>query len=270
MIYTAYYYSGSLLNGDLIVRDNRFYPGKYLETFPVWLQYVRKHYPNEDIVMFADTASPIPIEDALKYINEPYSLQKYEENPELKYGVKLHIFKVSEHTGKYFWAMQRNLVYGLIDAYQKQEDFFWLDNDAFLNSEILSVAKDYDVLAPQINHQQFTCDSVCTFISAKRLLEIPNLPRYLLNMLHNGPTETRMHSLQEGGLYKTFCYGKTKSHTNINLSHLSCYENFMRFLVANPLHTIEYVNLRIKLENFNFEKIPGVELKFHDMYYEKV
>lgn len=271
MIYTAYYYSGSLDKGDLIVRDNRFYPGKYFETFPVWLQYVRKHHPNDDIIMYADALSPIPIEEALKYIDESYSLQEYEEaGQELKYDVKLHIFKVSEHTGKYFWAMQRNLVYGLIDAFQRGEDFFWLDNDAFLNSDFLKISRNFDVVAPQINHQQFTCDSVCTFVSAKRLLEIKNLPEYLLNMLNNGPTETRMHSLQEGGLYKMFCYGKVKSANKVNLSHLSCYKNFQIFLERNPLNTQEYKDLLYNINNFDFSKIPGVDLEFHDMYYEEV
>ena len=61
MIYTAFYYPGSLKNNDLIVRDNRFYPGKYSETFPVWYQYIRKNYPSEKILMFYDTNSPISI-----------------------------------------------------------------------------------------------------------------------------------------------------------------------------------------------------------------
>lgn len=268
MIYTAYYYSGSLDKGDLIIRDNRFYPGKYFETFPVWMQYVRKHHPNEKIMMLADTASPISIEEGVKYLEEPYQMIK--EGDILDSSVNLYIFKVSEHVNKYFWAMQRNLVYGIKNAYLSGNDFFWLDNDAFLNSEILSIAKNYDVLAPQINHHQFTCDSVCTYISNKRLKEIPSLVPYLDNMLRNGPTETRMHSLQEGGLYKTFCYGKTLSHTNLNLSHLSCYDNFMKFLIKNPLPTLQYVNLRMKLGNLDFSKMKNVELKFHDMYYEEV
>jgi hypothetical protein len=270
MIYTAYYYSGSLEKGDLIVRDNRFYPGKYFETFPVWLQYVRKHYPNEHIVIFADAASPIPIEHGLQYIEESYEFF-YDFN--IRSDIKVHIKILREHSNKYFWAMQRNLVEAISMAYELKDNMFWLDNDAFLNSEILSIAKDYDVLAPQINHQQFTCDSVCTYISAKRLREMDwlfKLPDYLKNMLANGPTETRMHSLQEGGLYKTFCYGNCISYTNLNLSHLSCYQNFMKFLVRNPLDTAEWHMLYETLETFDFSKIPNVELKFHDMYYEKI
>lgn len=267
MIYTAYYYSGSLTKGDLIVRDNRFYPGKYFETFPVWIQYVRKNYPNEHIIIFADTASPIPIEDGLKYLMEEFEFfNDFKINKE----VKIHIKRVSEYTNKYFWAMQRNLVLAMIHAYEWSDNLFWLDNDAFLNTNLDSTIGDADVFAPQINHQQFTCDSVCTYISAKRLLERKCLPLYLKNMLDNGPTETRMHSLQEGGLYKTFCYGKVVFGVNLNLSHLSCYENFMKFLVKNPLDTGEWHKLYETLETFDFSKIPNVELKFHDMYYEKV
>ena len=267
MIYTAYYYSGSLDKGDLIVRDNRFYPGKYFETFPVWMQYVRKNYPNEHIIMFADTASPIPIEEGLKYIGEDY---EFFEGGKINKNVKVHIKKVSEHINKYFWAMQRNLVLAMIHAYDWSDNLFWLDNDAFLNTDIYPIVGDAHVFAPQINHEQFTCDSVCTYISAQRLLERNHLPLYLRNMLDNGPTETRMHSLQEGGLYKTFCYGKVVSSENIDLSHLSCYQNFMRFLVKNPLDTGDWHKLYETLETFDFSKIPNAELKFHDMYYEKV
>jgi len=269
MIYTAYYYSGSLAKGDLIVRDNRFYPGKYFETFPVWMQYVRKHYPDEHIVMFADTASPIPIEEGVKDLEESYEIVDWE----IHQSVKLHIILLDDFQNKYFWAMQRNLVYGIQHAIENKCDFFWLDNDAFLNTNLSSHMAKVDVLAPQINHQQFTCDSVCTFISKNRLQELEekfDLSLYLFSMLHKAPTETRMHSLQEGGLYKTFCYGNALSYTNLNLSHLSCYENFMKFLKRNPLPTLQYANLRMALENFDFGKIPNVDLKFHDMYYEQV
>ena len=266
MIYTAYYYSGSLEKDDLIVRDNRFYPGKYFETFPVWMQYVRKNYPNEHIIIFADTASPISIDDGLKYIAEDF---EFFDGWKINKDVKVHIKKVSEHANKYFWAMQRNLVLAMIHAYGWEDNLFWLDNDAFLNTDIYPIVGDADVFAPQTNHQQFTCDSVCTYISAKRLLEREHLPLYLNNMLKNGPTETRMHSLQEGGLYKTFCYGKAVSSEKLNLSHLSCYQNFMLFLNKNPLITKEFEYLYKKLMRFDFSKIPNVELKFHDMYYEK-
>ncbi len=275
MIYSALYYPGSLANGDLIVRDNRYYVGKYSETFPVWFQYLRKNYPNEHVVLFADTASPIPIQGILdKYLHEPYDVS----NPECSRMINtdsdsplVHVRWLSEHTGKYFWAMQRNLVEGLCSAYYSGHDFFWLDNDAFLNTDILSLVRksNADVAAPQIAHHQMTMDSVCTFISSSRLHaldEICSLPDYLLNVLSNGPTDLRMHSLQEGGLYKTFCYGKTLQLANlIELSHLSCYDNFMDFIKRNPLDTPEYRYLIDQLEKIDWSKMPGVERKFHDM-----
>ena len=274
MIYTAYYYSGSLFKGDLIVRDNRFYPGKYFETWPVWLQYVRKHYPNEHIVIFADTASPIPIEEGVKHIDEPYDFFDSFNTP-FKRDVKIHIKLVSEHTKAYFWSMQRNLVYAMQHALAYGVDMFWLDNDAFLNTNIIEVVENVgaDVMAPQINPTQFTCDSVCTYISHKRLTELEQLGidmgAFLGNILKAAPTETRMHTLQEGGLYKLFCYGKAFSCSEfISISHLSCYKNFMKFLKNNPLPTLQYVNLVMQLENFDFTKIPNVQLEFHDMYYD--
>lgn len=275
MIYSALYYSGSLEKGDLIVRDNRYYPCKYSETLPVWLQYIRKHYPNEHLVLLADVASPVPIQPLLdRYLTEPYDVCA----PARSYLIsatgespKVHIRWMNEHTGKYFWAMQRNIVESLVMAYDNNHDWFWVDADAFLNTDILSRVKrtGADFAAPQIAHHQMTADSVCTFISAERLHALDgicNLPDHLHAILSDGPTDLRMHSLQEGGLYKTFCYGKTLAlGGQIELSHLACYDHFMGFLKRNPLDTHEYRALVEQLERVDWSRMEGVERTFHDM-----
>ena len=259
MIYTAFYYPGSLKNNDLIVRDNRFYPGKYSETFPVWYQYIRKNYPSEKILMFYDTNSPISIDDYTKYfINDPL----------------FQIRELNSHSGKYFWTMQRNLCEGLTHAYENNEDFFWIDNDTFLNTDVSNILNKCDVFAPNINHDQFTIDSVCTFFSRKKLHDLDGnykikLPLYLNSILNNAPDNIRQHTFHEGGLYKLFCYGRMISSTNINISHLSNYNNFMKFLSKNPLDSIEYKVLLDNLKQIiNNERLKNVELDFLDMYYE--
>ena len=89
-------------------------------------------------------------------------------------------------------------------------------------------------------------------------------------MVNEGPTETRMHSLQEGGIYKTFCFGETVDLANrVNLAHLSCYKHFMRFLRDNPLDTPEYRSLVSQLEGVNMSRLKGVEMDFWDMYYQE-
>lgn len=259
MIYTAFYYPASLENNDLIVRDNRFYPGKYSETFPVWYQYIRKNYPSEKILLFYDVDSPIKIDKYLKYIINDQNFKI----KELKY-----------HSGKYFWTIQRNLCEGLIHAYENHEDFFWIDNDAFLNTDLSNIIKSCDIFAPSIQHEQFTIDSVCTYISKKRLHDLDNLNNfklssYLYHILNNAPTEVRVQTFHEGGLYKLFCYGDMKSSINLNISHLSNYKNFMKFLKRNPLYSIEYLDLIHKLEKIiTHPNLVGVDLEFLDMYYE--
>lgn len=253
IICSALYYTGSLARGDLIVRDNRFYPGKYVETFPVWWQYVRKHYPKERVFLFADAASPIPILPLLEGLDDQVSVKW-----------------LDEHCGKYFWPMQRNLVEGIITAYKLNEDLFWLDNDAFLNTDIRPLVKGMDVAAPQIAHHQQTTDSICTYISAKRLHALDefgiDLPSFLTTLLNEGPNDTRMHLLQEGGLYKLFTYGMARAlGGRIELSHLSCYDNFMAFLKRNPLDTPEYRYLVKELEAIDWSRMPNVERTFHDM-----
>ncbi len=87
-------------------------------------------------------------------------------------------------------------------------------------------------------------------------------------MLNEGPTETRMHTLQEGGLYKLFAYGRTRQlGAQIELSHLSCYDHFVAFLKRNPLDTPEYRALVAQLEAVDWTRMPGVERTFHDMDY---
>jgi hypothetical protein len=254
MIYTAFYYPSSIKNGELYIRDNRFYPGKYIETFPLWYQYVRKNYPDEPIWMFYDEKSPYPF---------AYS----------SYFSRVTAQALTKYSGKYFWTMQRNLCMGLIHAYENNNDFFWLDNDAFLNTDLTPIFKKCDVFAPNINYQQFTIDSVCTFISNKRLHALDSLchlPTYLRNILDNAPENVRAHTFQEGGLCKLFGYGNVISSKNLNLSHLSNYTNFIKFLKKNPLDSVDYKQFLNDLENINMDKLKGVDLEFLDMYYEEV
>jgi hypothetical protein len=254
MIYSAWYYPGSFQKNDLIVRDNRFYPGKYLETFPVWLEYIEKNFPNEHIILFNDVKSPCLLTDNLGYFKNYEFIQGYK----IDKNYKIHIKNLDKFSNKYFWAMQRNLCEGLIFAYKNFDNFLWIDNDFFLNSDIYPFIKNNDVFAPLINHTQFTCDSVCTYFSSKRLHELDNnfyLPDYLTNILENAAPDTRAHTFQEGGLYKLFCYGKMASSTNINASHLSNYNNFMKFLYLNPLDSQNYRDLVKSLETFDFNRI---------------
>lgn len=286
---SALYYAGSLDNPHSLVRDNRWYPGKAVQTFPVWWQYVRKHYPDVPVVLFCDRASPIPLEPLLDNLGEPWEDVAAHLRSGEQINVSTHdrprqyldlgplprvrVMWMTEHTGKYFWAMQRNLVAGITAAYAMDEDLFWLDNDAFLNTDIRPLVQGYDAAAPEIAHHQMTMDSVCTYISAERLHALDelgiDLPSFLTKLLAEGPTETRMHTFQEGGLYKLFAYGKTRElKGSIELSHLSCYDHFISFLRRNPLDTPEYMELVARLTSLDMSRLEGVEMSFHDMDYK--
>ncbi len=283
MIYSALYYPGSLARNDLIVRDNRYYPGKYSESFSIWWSYLRKHYPNEPVTLFADVASPIPLKpllhsvlheewievaanDGEERIHSPTSMFQ-EADPLVK------VYWLDQYSGGYFRPMQRNLAEAICMAYEARHDMLWIDNDAFLNTDILKLIHTAraDFAAPQIAHHQMTADSVCTYISKERLHALDgicHLPTVLREILTNGPTDLRMHTFQEGGLYKLFCYGRTLALGGaIELSHLSCYDNFMSFLKRNPLDTNEYRALVGQLEAVDWTRMPGVERVFHDMDY---
>lgn len=294
IICSALYYSGSLARGDLIVRDNRHYPGKYVETFPVWWSYICCHYPTEQIILFADRNSPIPIRPLLKaHLDEPWSDEDpYRTLPEIdvstsdedrqrrdtlkglrEAGARVRVIWLDAFAGQYFRPMQRNLVEGIIAAYSLNEDLLWIDNDAFCNTRLTPLVAGYDAAAPELAAHQMTMDSVCTYISAARLHALDSLgidlPAFLTTMLAHGPTETRMHTLQEGGLYKLFGYGKTRALAgSIELSHLSCYDHFMAFLRRNPLDTDAYRLLLDKLPPMaERARAGGAEMAFHDMDY---
>lgn len=276
IICSGLYYLGSLARGDLIIRDNRFYPCKYIETFPVWLQYLRKYYVGEHIVLFLDRSSPISIQPLLDAFPEAYDIFENEIPPihRSSDGPLVHIKWLDQYSGEYFRPMQRNLVQAIIAAYNVNESLFWLDNDAFLNTDVRPLIGDADVAAPNIAHHQMTMDSVCTYISSARLHKLEeieiDLRIYLKQMLLDAPKETRMHALQEGGLYKTFCYGNMRQISSINLCHLSCYPRFMRFLDKNPLDTPEYRTLVNVLKEFNLIRIPKEAMVFQDMLHSEI
>lgn len=283
MIYSALYYPASLAKGDLIVRDNRFYGGKYAETLPVWMAYIRRHYPDEPLTLFADAASPIPWREAAKLLGEPYTYEATDGEYSEGGGVspsKVHIKVLTQFAGQYFRPMQRNLVEALCDAYWSGEDCTWLDADAFLNTDIRPLVAGYDWASSSIEHHQLTTGSICFHVSHERLCDLDRLtgrpgalPDYLRAMLNDGPTETRMHSLQEGGLYKLFCYGRTRDlGRHINMTHLSCYAHFMAFLLANPLPGDAYARLVEGLTTLvetatKDGRLAGVEMTFHDAYH---
>ncbi len=269
IICSALYYAGSLDRPESLVRDNRWYPGKAVECFPLWWSYLRKHYPDTHVVLFADTGSPISWQDIIKMIPESIDVTTREILAMSILGTpKVHIVPLSEHCGKYFWPMQRNLVEAMVLGYQLSDGMLWIDGDCFCNTCLTPFVQNLDMGSSSVEHHQMTCGSICWYISDQRLHSLDvcgvHLPTYLYSILNDGPTETRMHSLQEGGLYKHFWYGNAKTFDHIHMSHLSCYEHFMRYLVENPLDTSEYQDLVAHLASLDMTRLNGVQLRFHD------
>lgn len=276
IICSALYFPGWLSEPTSLIRDNRYYPAKSADCFPIWWYYLRRHYPDTKVILFADSSSPVPLRPLLEAtLDEPW----WESSGEIDVphngammDARVSVEWVDQFAGQYFRPMQRNLVEAIITAYRANDDLFWLDSDAFLNTDLRPLVAGYDAAASGIAHHQQTMDSVCTFLSARRLHALDDLgidlPSFLTTMLNEGPTETRMHTLQEGGLYKLFCWGKTRSlGRDIELAHLSCYDRFMTFLRRNLLDTPEYRALVGQLERVNWEAMPGVERTFHDMLF---
>ncbi len=284
-IYSALYFPGSLAKDDLIIRDNRFYSGKYAETLPVWLSYVRRHYPKARLVLFADESSPVPIAPLLDaHLREPWIEEFSDKTRQWEWhdadgsgdGPLVHIKWVNQFAGQYFRPMQRNLVEAMKDAYAENEDLLWIDADCFANTDVTPLLVDVDFAAASIEAHQMTAASVFTYISAHRLHAYDRfcpLPDYLTKMVNDAPVDTRMHSLQEGGLYKLFCFGRTRDlGAHLDLAHLSCHSHFMRFLRENPLDSDDYADLVEDLDSLVKQAtggghLDGVDMEFHDMLF---
>ncbi len=179
---------------------------------------------------------------------------------------------MDQFAGQYFRPMQRNLVEGIITAYHANEDLMWIDNDCFCATDVRPLLRGADFATPSIAAHQQTADSVFTYISSRRLHALDDLgidlPAFLTTMLNEGPSEARMHTLQEGGLYKLFAYGDARQlGARIELSHLSCYDHFLAFLKRNPLDTDAHRALVAQLEAVDWARMPGVERSFLDMDY---
>lgn len=282
MIFCAFYFSYQLSNNDFSLFDRvdntekRFFPGKFFETFPVWYQYLRKSAPNEHIMMFNVQRSPIPIQEGLKFITEPYefiSNNSFEYNPEIKF----HIKNASPPlTGEQQFPtvndITRNFMDGLVFAYKTNNDYLWMDCDCFTNSNLEKYTKGYDYFSTNINHQLLTSNVHFIHISKERLHALDflcNLPDVLLDIAYNGFDLIRRSTFFEGGLYKLFCYGNYHTTENINTTHLTTYPHFMEFLKRNPLDSEEYRNLVNLLSNVPKEVLNNCKLNFTDeCFYE--
>lgn len=253
------------------INDNRFYPARSFEVFPVWLDYINKNYPNDNIVFF-DNFSEIPFEEAMDVcgITDYKIIQPNSYNFDIK--TKIHIKRFNTQY-EYLHAVQRQRVEALKFAYINNIDYFWIDTDYLVNSDVKKYL-NCDVFSPFINHYQQTIDAQFIFISKHRLHEYDpyfNIIDFYEDILNNAPDNkqsVRHMTMFEGGMYKMFCFGNIKTATNLNLSHSACYNNFLKWLKHNHLDTKNYKKLLELLENINKEKLKNknVLFDFNDVF----
>ena len=271
MIYSKYYYTTRLSEGQYRIRHNEFYPGKSFEVFPVWFQYVRKHFPEEHVILF-DNESPISIEEGMSLTKERYEILPNGCYEILDPSVKTHIFKLDSQF-RYFNAVQHSLVESIKFAYKNRDNFFRLDTDCLLNTNVAPMFKDIDFFSTEIWDQTMVAGMVCMYISDRRLHcwdDVFDLTKFFESIL--GRSENiRHHTLFEGGLYKFFAWGDVKECANVNMAHASCYPNLMKWLFKNQLDTPECSNLIRLLHKIDLTKLPqGTKIDFLDTCYEEV
>lgn len=271
MILTGYRYKTKLSNNEFSHVDfMRFRPAASFEAFPVWLEYIKKHFPNEPILFF-NGDSPIPFEeganlaDILDYDVISSDLYTYDTSKQY------HVKNLSKSDSNYsFKAIQKQRVESLKFAYLNNLDYKWIDLDCLINSKL--DLDNCDIAANDISHEHMTIDGHFIYISSKRLHQWDNyfnIIEVLENIL-NGPEDNKQgykhFLLFEGGLYKFFGYGNMKQIKNINIAHASCYNNFVKWLELNPLETDSYRNLLSLLKNLDKDKLKDYLLEFEDTF----
>lgn len=276
MIFNSFYFKYELSKNDFSLFnridniEKRFLPGKFFETFPVFYQYLRRSAPNEHIILFDGKDSPIPIEEGLKYITEPYEFigDSFDYNPDIKFHIKNASHEI---TGASQFPtvnpITRDILDGLVFAYKTNNDFFRIDCDCFVNSNLEKYTKGVDFFSTNISHFQFTSNAHFLFISKERLHAwdfLYDLPNFLNYCAYNGDSLIKQATFFEGGLYKLFCYGNYNSGQNINVTHLTTYPHFVEFLKKNPLPSKEYDYLVNLLNNVPQEILNNCKLDFED------
>ncbi len=273
MILTGYRYKTRLSKNEFSHVDfMRFRPAASFEVFPVWIDYIKKHFPNEDILFF-NGDSPIPFEEGAKLAGiSDYDIiapNSYTYDKSKKYHVK-NLPKTESNYS--FSAIQKQRVESLKFAYLNNLDYLWIDLDCFINSNISSFFKNGEVSANDISNEHMTIDGHFIFISSERLHQWDNhfniigLLEDILNGTEDNKQGYKHFLLFEGGLYKFFGYGFMKELKNISIAHASCYKNFVKWLELNPLDTDNYRNLLSLLKNIDKEKLKDYLLEFEDTF----
>lgn len=281
MIFSSFFFKYELSKNDFSLfnrvdnTERRFFPGKFFETYPVWYQYLRKSSPDEHIIMFDGKDSPISIEEGLKYITEPYEfIDTFNYNPDIKFHIKNASTPLTGETQfPTVNPITRDILDGLVFAYKTNNDFFRIDCDCFVNSNLGKYTNGYDLFSTNISHFQYTTNAHFLFISKERLHTwdfLYDLSELLNYCAYEGDSLIKQGTFFEGGLYKMFCYGNYNTSQNINVTHLSTYLHFMEFLKRNPLDSPEYTSLVNLLSNITKEVFNNCKLDFEDeCFYEQ-
>jgi hypothetical protein len=267
MIYTNYFYTSKLNLGEYRIRDGHFYPSKQFECFKLWFEYIRKHYPDEHILII-DNDSPISIEEGMKDVGEAFEFVD-KNSFKINESFKVHIIK-HEQQYEYLDAVAQNIFAGIEWAYKINEDMLWIDTDFFINNKLDEAINGKDFWSSHIDHLHMVTDMTLMFISNNRLhiydkdFDLIEALRFILKEGYH----PRMFSLFEHGLYNLFCFINYSESKKINGAHCSCYDNFLKFLIKNPLESLRYKEVKDLLMNIDKSSFKDIKFNFKDAYYE--
>ena len=262
MIFTSFWYNVSLDDETVYTRNfdaqNRsvFCPLKSIECFELWLEYIKKNYPNEHIYINCPP-SPIEIESVIHLFDDNYEFVS-ETDFEINFGKKYHLRKIKNDYG-YPDGVYYNYILSIKTAFLNKQDLFWIDTDCLVNDNFLG--GPYQFLCNSISHEDIICDQFFYFIKYTRMAEINAFYDLIgaFEGMWNRYRQGRKRiivEMAESGFYCYFCYGKTLAVSSCKIIHASSREKVVKFLEENPLESPCYRNILTKIKE---KKIDGTK-----------
>lgn len=244
MIFTYYYCTYSLFQDFQDQKSN--FPCKSVENFILHYKYLRKNYPDEDILII-DNASPIGIKIVLSFFNEYFEFID-KDRYSLTNLPRLYIKSFKNHLDVHIGCL-RPIIESVKFAYRNRLDCLYIESDSLLNSEILTSIYKFktEFASLEINSFGRSLKNNLLFLDKDKLHIYDNyfqLDVFFDEIFNNYNSEILSSLFTEGGFFNLFCFGRADIIKNDGLFiHNVDRKDYLNFLINNPLDFYVYDNV---------------------------
>lgn len=233
MLFTPWYSFSSILGEKT---DNRHYDDlccKHKEFFYLWYLYQTKFLSRKEKIYIVDCASPIPIDEVLAQIGEPFQIiedpQCYDLDPSANIYVKRYKKELN-----HFYGSSRTHVDYLKCCYHNNLDFNIIESDVLIGYDFFADCKDKDFCTQRIrdNGMDTIFQGAICFVDKDNIrtrFEDGSMKRYLDHDIND-------LDFHEGEMYRLFCRGRISELSSSNYVHKVKTDELRRFMIDNPIN----------------------------------